>query len=227
MKFLRFDLTRQFEIILLHRMVGYDSPKFGKPNRSEELGTPEEREEQARKVRAYLEANAPKRKLKPGRSDAEDMLADDVSNVDGGNFDPPERMKYLQLLANGVPLETLGSGEVDEDYTESEYYKYMAAIDKEHHTTGSGFIKIDKTPEGFHLSIKNPQSRSFRERHRCNPAMNEWDPAHDTSFVASTKPLRSESASDLWVASFELACQSTCLCDIIKSCSPLVCKLRL
>lgn len=177
--------------------LGYDLPKFGKPNRSEELASPEEQEEHARKVRAYLEANTPKRIHKPSRSDADDDLESNETRA-SGTFDPPERMKYLQLLATGAPLETLGSGEVNEDYTESEYYNYMAAIGKEHHTTGTGFIKIDKTPAGFHLSIKNPQSRSFRERHRCNPAMNDWDPAPDTSFVASNKPLRSESASDLW-----------------------------
>jgi hypothetical protein len=45
-------------------MVGYDSGKlFGKPSRSEELATPEELEEHVRKVRAYLEAKAPKRML--------------------------------------------------------------------------------------------------------------------------------------------------------------------
>ncbi|KAG0553899.1 hypothetical protein KC19_12G047900 [Ceratodon purpureus] len=183
-----------------YRMVGYDSQKsFGKPSRSEDLGTPEEQEEHARKVRAYLEANAPKRIVKPSRSDADDMTSNATSEVGAISHDPPERMKYLQLLANGAPLQTLGSGEVDEDYTESEYYKCMAAIDKEHHTTGTGFIKIDKTPGGFHLHVANPQgSRSFRERYRCNPAMNDWEPAHDISVAASTlKPLRSESGVEL------------------------------
>lgn len=181
-------------------MVGYDSQKsFGKPSRSEELGTTEEQEEHARKVRAYLEANAPKRVVKPGRSDADDMPGmDHNGNNEGAICDPPERMKYLQLLANGVPLETLGTGEVEEDYTESEYYQYMAAIDKEHHTTGTGFIKVDKTPLGFHLHVANPQgSRSFRERYRCNPAMNDWEPAHVTSVAASNKPFRSESGVEL------------------------------
>jgi len=175
-------------------MVDYDSPKFGKPNRSEELATPEEQEEHSRKVRAYLDANAPKRILKPSRSDAEELPSSlPNSNDPSNNFDPPERMKYLQLVANGIPLETLGSKEVEEDYTESEYYKYMAAIDKEHHTTGTGFIKVDKTPQGFHLSVKSLQSRSFRS----NPAMNDWDPAQEESSFVSNKPLRSESSSDL------------------------------
>ena len=181
-------------------MVGLNSQKsFGKPSRREDLGTPEEQEEHTRKVREYLDANTPKRVMKPGRSDTDDVPG---MNHDGSNgdsiSDPPERMKYLQLLANGVPLETLGSAEVDEDYTESEYYKYMAAINKEHHTTGTGFIKVEKTPEGFHFHADSAQgSKSFRERYRCNPAMNDWEPAHDTSFVTSNKPLRSESGVDL------------------------------
>lgn len=182
-------------------MVGYDSEKlFGKPSRSEELATPEELEGHVRKVRAYLEAKAPKRMLKPGRSDADDMPG--MEHDDGSNgsviSDPPERMKYLQLLAHGVPLETLSSGEVHEDYTESEYYKYMDAIDKEHRATGTGFIKVEKTPEGFHLHITNPKSSpGLREHHRCNPAMNDWIPAHDTIFAPSNKPFRSESGVDL------------------------------
>nr|PNR49719.1 hypothetical protein PHYPA_011615 [Physcomitrium patens] len=162
-----------------------------KPNRSEEIGTPEEQGQRAQEVRAYLDANAPRRPLKPSRSDAADMLAQVESNHTVVS-DPPEQKKFLQLLANGVPLEMLGNAEVDEDYTESEYYQYKSAIDKAHHTTGSGFIKIEKTPQGFHLST-NPQSYHTREHHRCNPAMNDWEPAPNSSESISNKPLRSES----------------------------------
>lgn len=133
--------------------------------------------------------------LKPSRSDAadEDNYEHDK---EGSIFDPPERAKYLALLASGAPaFETQGAGMDEDEYTESEYYKYMAAIDKEHHTTGTGFIKIDsKSPQEFRLSVNNPQrSRSFK----CNPAMNDWDPSEHTSIVVSNKPLRSESGSDL------------------------------
>jgi len=171
----------------------------GKPNRSEEQGTPEEQEQHAQQVRAYLDANAPRRQLKPARSDAADMLAnmtqDEHTNITGS--DPPEHAKYVQLVANGVPLETLGSGDMIEDYTESKYYQHMAAIDKAHHTTGSGFIKMDKTPEGFHLSTYQHESGAPRERHSGNPAMNDWEPAPDTTMSASSKLSRSESSSDL------------------------------
>ncbi|KAG0623088.1 hypothetical protein M758_3G148100 [Ceratodon purpureus] len=172
-----------------YRMVG-----AGKPNRSEELGTLEEQEQHTQQVRAYLDANAPRRQLKPSRSDAADMLAN-MSHEETTGSDPPEHVKYLKLVANGVPLETQGSGDVNEDFTESKYYQYMAAIDKAHHTTGSGFIKTDKAPEGFHLS--DYPHGAARERHSGNPAMNDWEPAAITDMSASTKPSRSESSSDL------------------------------
>jgi hypothetical protein len=173
-----------------NRMVG-----AGKPNRSEEQGTLEEREQHAQKVRAYLDATAPKRQLKPSRSDAAEMLSSMAHENTGS--DPPEHAKYLQLVANGVPLETQGSGAVSEDYTESEYYQYMAAIDKSHHTTGSGFIKVDKVPEGFHLSDHPLDSGALRKHHSGNPAMNDWEPAPHTTMAASSKPSRSESSSAL------------------------------
>lgn len=165
----------------------------GKPNRSEEQGTLEEQEQHAQKVRAYLDATAPKRQLKPARSDAAEKLSSMAEETTGS--DPPEHVKYLQLVATGVPLETQGSGDASEDYTESEYYQYMAAIDKAHHTTGSGFIKVDKLPEGFHLSDTPPGA--LRKHHSGNPAMNDWEPAPPcTSMAASSKPSRSESSSD-------------------------------
>jgi hypothetical protein len=168
-------------------MVRDDSPRFSKPDRSEDSVSLEEKEDHERKVRAFLEANTPKRKLKPARSDADDLSS---NGHDGGDdtiqFDPPERVKYLQLVANGVPLKTTGSGEVMEDFTESEYYKHMAAIDKEHYTTGSGFIQVEKTPQSFHLYMENPRSRSFRERYRCNPGrLDDWGITSPTSTSAS------------------------------------------
>ena len=171
----------------------------GKPNRSEERGTLEEQEQHAQQTRAYLDANAPKRQLKPARSDAAEMLSSMTQDehTDNANAvsDPPEHVKYLQLVVNGVPLETQGSGDVGEDYTESKYYQHMAAINKAHHTTGSGFIKVDELPEGFHLSPD--KSTALRERHGGNPAMNDWEPAPNTTIYASSKPLRSESSSDM------------------------------
>lgn len=171
----------------------------GKPNRSEEQGALEDQEQHAQEARAYLEANAPKRQLKPARSDAAEMLSNMTheEHTDNTVFDPPEHAKYLKLVANGVPLETLGSGDMNEDYTESDYYKQMAAVDKVHHTTGTGFIKMGKTPEGFHLDSHPRGSDGLRPRHSGNPAMNDWEPAPNTVMSASSKPLRSESSTDL------------------------------
>jgi hypothetical protein len=179
--------------LLVRRMVGVN-----KPNHSEEQsGTQEEQLQHAQQVRAYLDANAPRRQLKPARSDAAEVLSDAICIAEAPST-PPERTKYLQLLATGVPLETRGSGDVGEDFTESEYYQYMAAIDKAHHTTGTGFIEVDKAPEGFHLSDANEDAAhpySHPAHPRCNPATNDWEPATNSTFVTSTKPSRSESTA--------------------------------
>jgi len=166
-----------------------------KPNRSEERsGTQEEQLQHVQQVRAYLDANAPRRQLKPARSDAAEVLSDAIGIAEAPS-DPPERTKYLQLLATGVPLETRGSGYVSEDFTESDYYECMAAIDKAHHTTGTGFIEVGRSPEGFHLSDDANAADSRRMHPRCNPAMNDWEPAPNSTFLTSTKPLRSESTA--------------------------------
>jgi hypothetical protein len=165
-------------------MVGAD-----KPNRSEEQsGTHEEQEKHAQQVRDFLDANAPKRQLKPARSDAAEL-----TSIDMVSGEPPERSKYLHLVASGVPLETRGSGDVSAEFTESDYYQSMAAIDKAHHTTGTGFIKMDKSADDFHLSEGDPAQ--MHARHRCNPAMNDWEPAASSTFESSSKPSRSESSA--------------------------------
>lgn len=168
-----------------------------KPNRSEEIsGTQAEREQHAQQVRAFLDANAPQRQLKPARSDAAEVTAaaEALKSADASSL-PPERKKFLQLLAAGVPLETRGSGDVGDDFTESEYYQYMAAIDKAHHTTGTGFIEMDKAPEGFHLTEDKTDLGHAHSHPRCNPATNDWEPAPREPFLPSSKPARSESES--------------------------------
>lgn len=167
------------------RMVGAD-----KPNRSEEQsGTQEEVEKHAQQVQDFLDANAPKRQLKPARSDA----AEKMTSIDMVSGEPPERSKYLHLVASGVPLETRGSGDVSAEFTESDYYQSMGAIDKAHHTTGTGFIKMDKSDDDFQLS--EGDRAEMHARRRCNPAMNDWEPAASGPFESSNKPTRSESSA--------------------------------
>lgn len=171
--------------------------RASKPNRSEEQsGTQEEQEQHALQVRAHLDANAPHRQLKPARSDAAETMSIISEASDALSTEPPERSKYLQLLATGLPLETRGSGDVSDDFTESEYYQYMAAIDKTHHTTGTGFINVDQAPDqGFHLSNNDVDQAHMQPRHRCNPAMNDWEPAPISTLLTSSKPARSESSA--------------------------------
>lgn len=182
-------------------MVGVGTQHTLKPSRSEELSSPEEQERRALEVQQYLEAHTPKRHLKPARSDASDQFVaafggqhDDDDN--DSPSEPPECHKYEELLAHSTPLQTQGSGVVSEDYTESGYYANLAAIDKQHHTTGTGFISTGAPVQSFHLSAGACESSGLRHRHPCNPAMNEWQPAPDTASPFTHKPLRSESSLD-------------------------------
>jgi hypothetical protein len=181
-------------------MVGVGTQHTLKPSRSEELSSPEEQERRALEVQQYLEAHTPKRHLKPARSDASDQFVAAFGGQHDDDNDspsePPECHKYEELLAHSTPLQTQGSGVVSEDYTESGYYANLAAIDKQHHTTGTGFIFTGAPVQSFHLSASACESLGLRHRHPCNPAMNEWQPAPDTASPFTHKPLRSESSLD-------------------------------
>lgn len=161
---------------------------MGKPSRSEDLGTPQEQEQGWLTVERALEAKAPKRPLKPARSDA----ADQASMLDyEAPSDPPEYQTYQELISHSKPLETTGSGVVSEDYTENDYYESYSHMDPQHHTTGTGFINLEQPQKGFHLSAVY-QDSGIHVRHPCNPAMNDWVPSPNTSPPASHKPPRSE-----------------------------------
>lgn len=191
-------VTHKETLDFVGRMVGVGTQHTLKPSRSEELSSPEEQERRALEVQQYLEAHTPKRPLKPARSDASDQLVAALDGQDDNNSpsEPPECHKYQELLASSTPLQTQGSGVVSEDYTESGYYENLAAIDKQHHTTGTGFISTGAPVQSFHLSTGAYESSGLRHRHPCNPAMNEWEPAPDTASPFTHKPLRSESPSE-------------------------------
>jgi hypothetical protein len=163
-----------------------------------------------------LEASIPQRLPKPLRSECEvEFCVADSSRSAYGNerYDelyvaapsvPPQCHKYQELLSQEAqPLETTTLGDANVEYTASDYYDSMRAVDKEHHhTTGTGFIKIsqpaDEDEEGFH-SLSHPREVPHAPKSGIsNPAMNDWVPQCDIKLPLSTKPSRSEPSVDSW-----------------------------
>ncbi|MCO5547754.1 hypothetical protein L7F22_001205 [Adiantum nelumboides] len=81
--------------------------------------------------------------------------------------------------------------ESPEEFVETEYYKGLNAVDKaSHHTTGSGFIQVEKNG-AFALDFSSPGL--VRTKSGCNPATNDWIPSETAvEMHLSEKPRRSE-----------------------------------
>ncbi|KAG0481765.1 hypothetical protein HPP92_012623 [Vanilla planifolia] len=128
----------------------------------------------------------PKRHPKPARSDPsiDDVTEGEVS-LSGTYPTPPELEKLRELNAKPQGLIYEG-GEVVDDYIETAYYVRLQVIDKQHHTTGTGFIKMDK-PNGSDLNLKPISTNVSQASCKWNPATNDWVPEADQSHASPTQ----------------------------------------
>ncbi|XP_066388301.1 uncharacterized protein [Miscanthus floridulus] len=164
---------------------------MSKPNRSDAHLFAEDEATLEAEVRGYYDEAEPKRHTKPSRSEHSAVYTDALVPDAGGNTHP-ELDKFQELEAHTERLVYEG-GNVGEEFVETEYYKDLGGIGKQHHTTGTGFIKIDKAKGA---SFKLSEDPNAEERHascKGNPATNEWIPSPDTVYPASDKPSRSDS----------------------------------
>ncbi|XP_010256697.1 PREDICTED: uncharacterized protein LOC104597021 [Nelumbo nucifera] len=159
-----------------------------KPNRSD---VPLSREEAARReeeTREYFHGIAPKRHTKPQRSEYSSNYADDFPNFDQNI---PELAKFQQLENDPEKLVYNGR-EATEEYMETEYYKDLNCVDKQHHTTGTGFIKMDNA-NGNCFRLAPDSDSGYHASWKGNPATNDWIPAAaDMIIPGSDKPNRSD-----------------------------------
>lgn len=183
-------------------MVGQKLPTVNKPSRSDEVVDPEQQLRIAHEVRAHFESVAPKRPIKPSRSEPDP----DASLAHQSNSGPiPELQKLLSLKSDHhqVVLSTGGEWVEQDEFVETQYYKQLESIDKQHHTTGTGFIKATKE------RVENGESYEFQRLpengkdtnkmgafsgYKSNPATNDWTPSVDEISqveCVSTKPSRS------------------------------------
>ncbi|XP_050204021.1 uncharacterized protein LOC126654027 isoform X1 [Mercurialis annua] len=164
--------------------------EFRRANRSDVHVSVEEEAQMEEETRDYFDGLAPKRHTKPQRSEYSAQYADSDSNSE---TPIPELVEFQRLEAQPQKLSCNGKGEVGEEFVETEYYKDLNCIDKHHHTTGTGFIKMeDANEKGF--SLASDSVTSCHASSKGNPATNDWIPAasSDTVTFPSDKPKRSD-----------------------------------
>ena len=162
---------------------------MSRPDRSDAHLPPEEEAKREAETREYFDGVAPKRHTKLSRSEYSSVYADAVLPSDRDSI--PELDKFRELEAHPEKLVCEGS-EAVEEYAETEYYQDLSSIDKQHHTTGTGFISMDKS-NGSCFKLTPEMDAS--DCHVCckgNPATNDWIPSADTVTPISHKPNRSD-----------------------------------
>ncbi|XP_002520440.2 uncharacterized protein LOC8279780 [Ricinus communis] len=162
---------------------------YRRPNRSDIHMTMEEEVRIEAETRDHFDGLAPKRHTKPQRSEYSSQYAD--ANPLHPTF-TPEFLEFQRLQTDPQKLRHNGKGEAGQEFAETEYYEDLNCIDKQHHTTGTGFIKMENANgKGFTLA---PDSVTCCHAScKGNPATNDWIPAAaDTATFASDKPKRSD-----------------------------------
>ncbi|ONK56869.1 uncharacterized protein A4U43_C10F13980 [Asparagus officinalis] len=130
---------------------------------------------------------APKEAARLGRSLGEDVAVAIWARwssglrrgAAAGGLEAFEREMGKEKQERAVRLVCEG-GEVVEEYVENGYYEDLNCVDKQHHTTGTGFIKVEKPADGdFGLKPAISSATVYQPAHRGNPATNEWIPSED------------------------------------------------
>ncbi|KAK7387218.1 hypothetical protein VNO78_27818 [Psophocarpus tetragonolobus] len=163
---------------------------YTRPNRSDIHLSPEEEATIEAKTRDHFDGIAPKRHSKPQRSDYSTQYLDTFS--DSLHSSIPEFLHFQRLQTDPQDKKLVYDGsQVTEEFVETEYYSDLNSVDKHHHTTGTGFIKIERTANSFHIEPHN--DTDCHHSGKCNPATNDWVPAPPTEVgFNSDKPNRSD-----------------------------------
>ncbi|XP_074589333.1 uncharacterized protein LOC141845175 [Curcuma longa] len=162
---------------------------MSRPDRSDSHLPQEEAAKVEAETRNYFEGIAPKRHTKPSRSDYSAVYADALHSSDPDSIPELDKLRHLEA----DPLKLVCDGqEVEEEYVETEYYKDLNGIDKEHHTTGTGFIKVEMKNTSSFVLGQAPDASDLQTPCKGNPATNEWIPSADIIIPGSNKPKRSD-----------------------------------
>ncbi|XP_057500231.1 uncharacterized protein LOC130784387 isoform X2 [Actinidia eriantha] len=107
-------------------------------------------------VRAQFDSMAPKRPTKPNRSESDST----PTPLSEENTPIPEFQKFQSLQSQSQALFSEAKIEQLEEFVETQYYKQLDSVDKQHHTTGSGFIELSSSEcggggDGHNLQLQN------------------------------------------------------------------------
>ncbi|KAF3439528.1 hypothetical protein FNV43_RR17806 [Rhamnella rubrinervis] len=161
----------------------------GRPNRSDTHLSSEQEAEIEAKTRDYFNGVVPKRHTKPQRSEYSSNYVDLLSPHDTS----PEFVEF-QRLQNDPQKLGYKTNEVSDEFVETEYYKDLNCVGKQHHTTGTGFINIDKTTGDNRYILEPDSDTTCHTSCKGNPATNDWVPeaANYQIPLDSGKPRRSD-----------------------------------
>ncbi|KAK1422050.1 hypothetical protein QVD17_24908 [Tagetes erecta] len=171
-----------------------------KPSRSDEIIDPNHQLQITQQIKSHFDSLLPNRHPKPNRSDPDHNPSQSLSHRPTATI--PELINFQFLTSQSQEIVSDGGATVEDEFVETGYYNQLISIDKEHHTTGSGFIKVAMEKHGddddglYDLGFRVRSYGGFRDQVvKSNPAMNDWVPASDyfdqDEFVSS-KPNRSE-----------------------------------
>nr|GEU43260.1 hypothetical protein [Tanacetum cinerariifolium] len=162
-----------------------------RPSRSDAHLSKEEEAKIEGETRDYFDDLAPRRHTKPQRSEYATQYVDALP-TDKDDGVSPEYTEFQHLEQNTEKLVYAGN-QVTEEFVETEYYKDLNGVDKQHHTTGTGFIKVDDS-DGAAFNLGPDSENDHHASCKGNPGTNEWTPAPaDTESYVSDKPHRSDS----------------------------------
>ncbi|KAI3760952.1 hypothetical protein L1987_51356 [Smallanthus sonchifolius] len=179
-------------------MVGEPTVTF-KPSRSDEIIDPDQQLQISEQVRSHFDSLLPKRPPKPNRSDPDYVASELLSDEPVATI--PELIKFQSLLSQYQGIISDDNATVEEEFVETGYFKELVSIDKQHHTTGNGFIKVAREEDGddgfYELRLQIGSYGGFRDQiFKSNPATNDWIPSSGDYFDqdkhVSSKPNRSE-----------------------------------
>ncbi|KAM1156729.1 hypothetical protein ACFX2B_027188 [Malus domestica] len=153
-----------------------------KPSRSDEVLSPDEQLKIAEQVRAQFDSAAPKRPIKPSRSDPDSNPVPYFVVDQQPTIPELDKFRSLESQSAAVILSAQGDPTVEDEFVDTEYYKELNSIDKQHHTTGTGFIRAVREEgseaDGLHLHLPESHAR-VGSKIKSNPATNDWTPRND------------------------------------------------
>uniref|UniRef100_A0A7C9D906 Maternal effect embryo arrest 59 n=1 Tax=Opuntia streptacantha TaxID=393608 RepID=A0A7C9D906_OPUST len=151
-----------------------------RPNRSDIHLSKEEEETIEEETREYFDELAPKRHSKPQRSEHSSHYVDANTRSDI----IPELAEFQRLENDPQKLDYNNGNQAAEEFVETDYYKDLNCVDKQHHTTGTGFITMEDNGNaiGKNYSIEPDLGIIHHDSCKGNPATNEWIPSGDNEF---------------------------------------------